>query len=158
MLEMRVRGLCRCSQHPVPSIVLEDAASERLLAIGVPPGEAERIAHEIGRRPVCDPSIFTAFVEALRFLGAGGLTPWLNLEGQEVIGLIGLGLPGRETVIRCAPRDVAVLAAVARMPVRIGDALARAIEAVQPDAEPCGEECRQNVAQWLDRVRPGDFA
>lgn len=157
MLEMRVRGICRCERHPVPSILLEDAAGARVLAIGVPPGEAERIAHEVRRGPACEPSIFSAFVEALRALGAQATTPWLDLHGKELVGGIDLALPERATFIRCAPRDVAVLAAVAHIPVRIGRALARDIETAQPGAEACSEERRDGLAEWLERVQPEDF-
>ena len=157
MLEMRVRGLCRCARHPVPSILLEDAAGALVLAIGVPAGEADRVAHELRRGPACDPSIFSSFVEALRALGARGVALWLDLHGKELLGGIDLALAERETFIRCAPRDVAVLAAVARIPVRIGRALARDLQAAEPGAEACREERRDGVAGWLERVQPEDF-
>ena len=158
MLEMRVRGICRCPQHPVPLILLQDATGEHVLVIGVSPGEAERIAHEVRRTPACDPSIFTAFLEGLRFLGGAELALWLNLVGKELVAGIGLALPGRETVIRCAPRDVAVLAAVAGVSVRIGHALAHRIEGAQSVPEASVQPCGESVAEWLGRVRPEDFA
>jgi bifunctional DNase/RNase len=160
MLELRVKGICRCPRHPVPSIVLEDPGGARVLAIGIPLGETERIAHELGRTPACrEPSIFTALLEALRFLGAKGLTPWLDLRGGELVGAIGLGLPGRgEAVIPCAPRDVAVVASLTRIPVSIGEALAREIEAAESRSEECGGECQSGITGWLEQVRPEDFA
>lgn len=154
---MRVKGICRCRRHALPSIFLEDSTGERVLAIGVPPGEAKRIAHELRPGPACEPSIFTAFPEALRFLGAEKIMAWLDLHGKELVGGIGLAPPGREIFIRCAPLDVVVLAAVARIPARIGRSLARAVGAAQPSAEACSEGRRDGVAEWLERVRPEDF-
>jgi hypothetical protein len=157
MLEMRVRGICRCRRHALPSILLEDAPGEHVLALGLPPGEAERIAHELRRAPACDPSIFTAFLEAIRFLGAEKLIAWLDLHGKELVGGIALAPPGREVFIRCAPLDVAVLAAVARIPTRIGRALARDIEAAPSGTDGHEEKREADVAEWLERVRPEDF-
>lgn len=157
MLEMRVKGICRCPKHPDPSLLLEDAAGERVLAIGIPPVEAERIASEVRGTPVGEPSIFLALLEVLRFVRAQGPTVWLDLRGRELVGAVGLAVAGREIIIRCAPREAAVLAAVAHVSVRIGVALARDIEAAQPNAEDRSEECGKSIAEWLDRIRPEDF-
>lgn len=156
-MEMHVKGVCRCPKHPDPSILLEDATGERVLGIGIPPLEVERVAYEVRGTPVGEPSIFLALLEVLRFLRVEGPTAWLDLRGDELVGAIGLAVPGREIVIRCAPRDVAILAAVAHVPVRIGEALARGIQAVQPHTEARGEDCGNNIAEWLDRIRPEDF-
>ena len=55
-------------------------------------------------------------------------------------------------------RLLAVLAAVADVPVRIGNALARDLELSEPGGAGCSEEGRDGVMGWLERVRPEDFA
>ncbi len=157
MLEMRVQGICRCPSHPMLAIVLRKSGATRLLAIGIPAEEAERIAHEMRRTPQCQPSIYTLARHILAITAdPKQIVPWLDIRDGTLMGGVEFVRGDLRISLECAPRDVAVLAAQWAMPVRIQDALAADLEqkdgtVLAHDAEPA------DLTGWLDRVRPEDF-
>jgi len=158
MLEMRVNGICRCSHHPMPAIVLRDQSGARLLAIGISPPEAERIAHELRRGRLCQPSIYTLAKQVLSMAGANGnVIPWLDHSEGALVGGVEFTRVGVRISLDCAPRDVAVLAAQWGVPIIVRDALAADVEQT---AETVATEhlAPSDAGAWLERIRPEDFS
>ena len=158
MLEMQVSGICRCSRHPMPTIVLRSSDGTRLLAIGISAAETERIAHELHCTSQCQPSIYTLARQVLATSGdARRVVLWLDIRDETLVGGVEFVRRGVRTSLDCAPRDVAVLAAQLAVPLLIRDALAAHLEQTgEPTA--AHDAGTANLAGWLDRVRPQDFS
>ncbi len=154
-MHLRLRGLCNTAPNSGPALVLEDAPGLHRLAIGVPACEAPRLAHEIRRGALCEPSIYTAAAALLGRLRTWGAHVWIDLQDGSLVAQLRWGAEGGPPPVPCAARDLVVLAAVAGLPLIASEALARQIRGCPPDATP---PALTDARTWLDRVRPEDFA
>jgi hypothetical protein len=154
MMHLRLLGVGMAELNHTPALVLEEGAGPHRLAIGVPACEAARLAHEIRRGPLCEPSAYTAAALIGR-LAAPGVHGWLDLRDGALAAELRWGTPGAAPAVPCASRDLVVPAAVAGLPLVAGGALACRIRRCPPDG---AFAALPDARAGLDGVRPEDFA
>ncbi|MCL6640047.1 MAG: DUF151 domain-containing protein [Candidatus Rokubacteria bacterium] len=156
MTLMRLVELTRCPAHDRVVVVLEDAGRRRRLAFYADRLEAQRLARQVQRGPMaCHP--------ILDFIGAL-LVTWQaspvrvvldDVAGQGITGVVCLRQGELELAVPCCPPDALALALRAGVPIyATEEALAHAETAARRGVPADG----QNLAAWLDRLRPEDFA
>lgn len=154
MTPVRVRGLHGVPRDAEAVLVVETLAGDGRFAFRIPAGEAARVARVLGmagcrRVPVYD--LIGALAASLGGRVSGAV---LEMRPGGVAGRVRIVPPGGEDhalEIPCRPADAIALALRVGAPIH---ATGAALGPSAPDSSRC-EGAR--VAEWLDRVRPGDF-
>jgi bifunctional DNase/RNase len=157
MTPVRVRGLHGVARDAEAVLVVEALAGGGVLAFRIPPGEAARVARVLGlagcrRVPIYELVRGLADVLGGRVSGAvldarpGGIAASIRVARREMEG---------DVEVPCHPADAIALALQAAAPIYVtGEALLRRPRCTTTHPEPG----RPDLADWLERVRPEDFA
>ena len=155
MTPVRVRGLHGVARDTEAVLVVETLAGGDTFAFRIPPGEAARVARVLGlagcrRVPVYD------LIGALA-AGLGGRVSGAVLEMRPggVAGRVRIVPPEGEDhalEIPCRPADAIALA------LRVGAPIHATGATLGPAVPDIPRRDASRMAEWLDRVRPEDFA
>ena len=124
---------------------------DRWLAFYIPMNEANRLARCLGTtRCPCTP-IFELTEQLIGHMGAAVVRAYLEGDERGISAGLVLERDGAELLLPCHPADAVALAVRARAPIVAEDsALAHARSSGTPPEDP--------MRDWLDQVRPADFA
>jgi len=156
MILMRFRELSPCEDHGHTIIVLEDLCG-RSLAIAADTGESRRLAVEVARHPNDEHPIYD-FVDGL--LRVSRLQPTrvllVYVAGTGIRSAVAFEGTDGEVAVTCYASDALALAVRRGLPIFVS---ASVFSDLHPMAAPvsAGED-RATLAQWLDEVKPADFA
>jgi bifunctional DNase/RNase len=152
MTLMRLRELTSCPHHSRVLITLDDASGPRRITFYADADDARRLAREMARGPrACHP-IFD-FIQTL-------LTTWHaapvrvvleDVNGDGIGAVVYLRQGEIEFSISCYPPDALTIALRTGIPIyATPEVLSHAAGAAPME--------HHDTAQWLQRVRPEDFA
>ena len=154
MTLVQVRTLARCPAHGHTVVVLDATGRRRRRAFYADPQEAQRLARQLAHGPrACHPVLdfIRALLAVWRAVPARVVLD--DVAGQGLGAMVCLRQGGREVAVPCYPPDALALALRVGVPIYATEAaLAHGDRAGPP--EPDGED----LAGWLDRLRPEDFA
>ena len=152
MTPMRVIEVSTCSHTGQPMVLLQVEGRDRWLAFYLPINEANRLARCLGMTQCACAPIFELIEQLVGHLGATVVRACLEGDERGLSAGLVLDRGGAELLIPCHPADALALAVRARAPIVAGDsALAHARATGTPPP-------KNAMRDWLDRVRPADFA
>lgn len=158
MILMRLREITSCPEHDQAIIVLEDASSQRTLAIGADPAESGRLSRELSRDPKAAHPIYDFVEGLLRTLGIAPARVVLEyIEGEGLTGAVWfLGVDG-EVQVSCYPTDALAVAYRAQVPVYVNADVFAHVQPFSPAPPPLVDD-HAELRRWLERIRPTDFS
>src|SRR5262245_14694321 len=156
MILMRFSELSPCEDHGHTIIVLEDLCG-RSLAIAADTRESQRLAAEVSRHPDDEHPIYD-FIDGL--LRVAQLKPTrvllVYVAGTGIRGAVAFERGEGEVAVPCYASDALALAVRIGLPIFVS---ASVFSDLRPTAAPVSPgEDRATLAQWLDGLKPADFA
>ena len=156
MTLMQLREVTCCPEHSHGIIVLENVGQELTFAFSVDPEEARRLARVIGSDRSACPPIYD-FIEAMVEAFQATLTRVVldDPTGTGITGCVTFQQAGSERNLSCYSTDALALAVRTKVPIYV---TARVLAlASQPSPSPSAGDEREDVREWLERVKPEDF-
>jgi bifunctional DNase/RNase len=149
---MRIVDLNHCPKTDRAVVLLQEESRDRWLAFYVPMNEANRLARALGLTPCSCTPVFDLAEHLIGELGATVLRAELDADQRGITATLVLARGRQERPVPCHPADAMALALRARAPIV---ATAAALAHARPAGPPPAADA---VREWLDQVRPGDFA
>ena len=154
MTLMRVKALTYDHNADQAAVVLEELTGGVGLGFLVPMNEADRLARTLGLTPCPCVPVLDLVEDILAHFEASISRIILDGADAGISAVLYLGQDGAEAAFPCHPADALALAKRAGTPIYATDA---ALRHACPLDRPHGHEAA-DVGEWLERVRPEDFA
>lgn len=153
MTLMRIREVSACDAHRRAIVVLEAASGDERLTFSADPDEARRLAQELARGPAACHPVFDFVRGLLAAFDAHTVRIVIeDVNGQGVGGLVCLRRADGDVAVPCYPPDALALA------LRTGVPIYATPEALGRAGGPPAHARDEEVARWLDELKPDDFA
>lgn len=156
MFLMRVRALSPTPETGFATLVLENLTGQLGLGFLIPMNEASRLARVLGLAGCRHVPVYELAFDLVVRLEASVARIVLDDESRGICATLVIERADAETAFRCHPADAIALALRSNAPIyATAAAMARACRLT-------GGERREvhgiDLARWLERVRPEDFA
>lgn len=157
MILMQLREVTSCTVHGRTIIVLEDVNKQLRLTFYADLEAAQRLAHALGRARPARHHVYDFIQSLLDALQTTATRVVLDeVQGKVISSFIYVRRAESEVAVQCYAPDALTLALRANLPIY---ATAAALAyAEQLSSTPSAPAAREEVTQWLERVKPEDFS